>query len=398
MNQSRGSFVDVDELMRRVSLDDVCRFYGVPLDAIHRVGDEVRTRCFLNCGKNEPTGDRVLALKTDDVKRWCCHRYECSHKAGGNLVGLIDLVKPGEHMDGRPRGERFKAILTDLQQIAGGSPPPVRAADPAKRESAATEPPKSNVPLAESENERARGLVALQEKFVVDTATMNPAAASYFRTRPYLTPEVCRQWQVGYLPSNAGGDAAGGTMRGKIVYPIHNEAGQVLTWFGRDPDYEAKHAAWSRGNRDDREPQKVHFVKGFHRGLELFAQQRFATADVREAVQALRHLLVVEGPNDVIRLGALGVPAFAVCSNRITREQAEKVGRWCRELGVAAALLFDLDAEGETGAQQAVVELAQHCPVRFGWSRAMHAGRFAGRQPENLNDDEWPLLAERLLA
>jgi hypothetical protein len=337
-----------------------------------------------------------LALKTDDVKRWCCHRYECDHKAGGNLVGLIDLVKPGEHMDGRPRGERFKAILADLQQIAGGSPPPARPADFAKRETAVTEPPKVNVPLSESENERARGLVMLHDKFVADTATMNPAAANYFRKRPYLTPEACRQWHIGYLPCNAGGDSAGGTMRGKIVYPIHNEAGQVLTWFGRDPEFETKHAAWVSGGRQDREPEKVHFVKGFHRGLELFGQQRLAVADVREAVQGLRHLFVVEGPNDVIRLGAMGVPAFAVCSNRITREQAEKVGRWCRELGVIASLLFDLDAEGETGAQQAVVELAQHCPVRFGWSRAIDGGRFAGRQPETIGSDEWGYVLRTL--
>jgi len=80
------------------------------------------------------------------------------------------------------------------------------------------------LPLAESANERARGLVTLHDKFVADAATMNPAAAGYFRKRPYLTPEVCRQWQIGYLPRDTGGDTARGTMRGKIVYPIHNEA------------------------------------------------------------------------------------------------------------------------------------------------------------------------------
>src|SRR5436190_1895047 len=111
MNQPHSPFIDLDELMRRVSVEDVCRFYGVPLDTIHRVGEEIRTRCFLNCGKSEPTGDRVLAIKLDDAKRWCCHRYECEHKAGGNLLGLIDLMKPGQNMEGRPRGERFKAIV-----------------------------------------------------------------------------------------------------------------------------------------------------------------------------------------------------------------------------------------------------------------------------------------------
>ncbi len=61
----------------------------------------------------------------------------------------------------------------------------------------------------------------------------------------------------------------------------------------------------------------------------------------------------------------LAVPAFAVCSNRITSAQADKVARWCHELGVVAAVLFDGDVEGEAGAQQAVLELAKQCPVRL---------------------------------
>ena len=229
------------------------RYYGVAEQAIQRLGGEVRTRCFLNCSKTEPTGDRALSIKVDgDAKRWCCHRYECEHKQGGNLVGLIDLLKPGEHMNGRPRGERFKAIVADLKQIAGDSPLPAAAPAAIEPKPARVDPPKKNVLLAESENERARSVVNLHEKFVVDPAVMNPAAASYFRRRPYLTPEQCRKWKVGYLQNNTGG----GTMRGKIKYPIHDEAGRVLTFFGRDPQFEEKHAGWESSDRSEREPKK----------------------------------------------------------------------------------------------------------------------------------------------
>jgi len=130
-------------------------------------------------------------------------------------------------------------------------------------------------------------------------------------------------------------------------------------------------------------------VKGYHRGLEVFGQHRLAEPEVREAIQSLGHLLVVEGPSNTLRLDALNVPAFAVCSNRITRDQAEKIGRWCRELGVPAAVLFDCDAEGDAGGQQVAVELAQHCPVRLAWSQTMFDGRFKDRQPESLTEDEW---------
>ena len=47
---------------------------------------------------------------------------------------------------------------------------------------------------------------------------------------------------MGYLLRNAGGDSAGGTMRGKIVYPVLSERGELLTWFGRDAEFEEKGA------------------------------------------------------------------------------------------------------------------------------------------------------------
>lgn len=389
MNRPSRDLVNVDELIRRVSVEDVMRFYGVPLEMIHRVGDEIRTRCFLNCSKTEPTGDRTLAIKIDDpAKKWCCHRYECEHRRGGNLVGLIDLVKPGQHMDGRPRGERFKAILADLKQIAGGTPLSAQAAMPQHKAKPA-EPEKVNVPLEDNPNERVRAVVNLYEKLVVDPTLMSPPAASYFRRRPFLSEEILKKWKVGYLPFDTGGDSAGGTMRGRIIYPVHDERGRILTYFSRDPLYEEKHAAWKVTDRSEREPEKVHFVRGYHRGLELFGQHRLAESETREAVQALRHLLIVEGPNDVIRLDTLGVPSFAICSNRITTEQADKLAGWCRELGVIATVFFDNDAMGDTGAQQAVVELAQRCPVRLAWSRTMFDGRFQDRQPENLSLEEW---------
>lgn len=395
MNRPKHEFVNVDELSRRVSVEHVLAHFGLAHEIAYRVGNEIRTRCFLNCGKTEPTGDRVLAIQADDVKRWCCHRYECPHKQGGNLVGLVDLMLPGTNGNGRPRGERFKEVLRTLEQIGGATSGP--AASPARAEAPATAAPvAANVPLAESSNERARGLVNLHEKFILDPAAMHPSAASYFRRRPYLTPGLCAAWKVGYLAHDSGGDKSGGTMRGKVVYPVHDAQGRVLTWFGRDPQFEERWAAWQKTDRSDRAPEKFHFVKGYHRGLELFGQHRLAEPETRAAIQALGNLPVVEGPNDVLRLSALGIPALAACSNRLTCEQAEKIAVWCADLDVAAGLLFDLDPEGEAGQQQALVELAQRTPVRLCWSREMFGGRFKDRQPESLSDAEWTTIRDAL--
>jgi hypothetical protein len=228
MARDRQGYVNVDELMEQVSLEQVAAFYGVELPALTRVGQEVRTKCFFACGCSEETGDRALAIQVDHpAKVWRCHHYGCGR--GGNLVSLCDFLKGGEHANGKPRGERFKGILKDLQAMAGGEVR--RVVDQALPAEAVKTKQKAkvNVPLGESANERARGLTNLDGKFLVDVAAMNPAAASYFRKRPFLTPEVWGKWRMGYLPRDAGGDRAGGTMRGKIVYPILSGDGKVLT-------------------------------------------------------------------------------------------------------------------------------------------------------------------------
>jgi len=125
-------------------------------------------------------------------------------------------------------------------------------------------------------------------------------------------------------------------------------------------------------------------VKGFHRGLELFGEDVFR----REATaERLRDL--VEGDNDVMNLNALGVPAVAVCSNSVTDDQADKLAALAREFGGGTvSVMFDLDREGDNGAKQAVLALAERCRVRCFWTTNIAAGRFRGRQPESLSRQE----------
>jgi hypothetical protein len=379
--------------MPRIGLEQVAHFYGVSLPELHRVGAETRARCFLSCGRTKETGDRVLAIQENDpAKKWKCHEYGCGK--GGNMVSLCDLLKGGESAGGRPRGERFKEIAADLRAMAGGMsstdqpgiPPPV--ATPAE-----SELPKVNLPLAASENERARGLVDLDGKFLRDAASMPPAASAYVRRRPFLSPEVMRSWRVGYLPRDGGGDQSGGTMRGKIVYAYHSAEGKLLTWFGRDPEYEEKHRQWEATDRSGREPEKFHFVKGFHRGIELFGQERLREPAAAETLKKLG-LVVVEGPNDVIRLATLGVPSVGLCSNTISREQAASVAELAYEVaGGIVTVFLDCDSEGEKGMKQALGYLAQLVPVRLAWASTMHGGKFRGRQPESLTEPEWAEIA-----
>ena len=253
---------------------------------------------------------------------------------------------------------------------------------------------KPNVPLCRSDNERARALVNLDGRFVVEPEEMSPKAASYFRQRPFLTPEVCQKYRMGYLPRDAGGDRAGGTMRGKIVYAMRNEDGEVLAWAGRDPDYAEKHHKWLAGGRQGREPAKWTFPKGYHRGQEIYGQEEWNDETVEERIRELGVLLLVEGPNDRIALQEThGAPAYAICSNTITAHQAKKTADKACKLGVPIGVMFDCDVEGENGAKQAIWELAQQrACVRLPWFRSMQDGKFADRQPESLTEEEWKAI------
>lgn len=374
--------------MAQVPLERALAFYGVELPQMQRIGSEIRTRCFLTCGRHENTGDRAIAIQADHpAKIWHCYHAGCGK--GGNLISLCDLLKPGESGGGRPRGERFKEIVRDLQAMLAGDAAPTAvqaAAEPAQPVAPAKR--RGNVSLTESDNERARALVNLDEKFVVDVASMSPKAASYFRHRPFLTPEMCRKWRVGYLPRDAGGDHAGGTMRGKIVYPMMSEDGEVLTWFGRDPEHEGKEHEWIVGGKKGKEPEKYHFVKDFQRGLELFGQHRFGDEGFGERSRAVG-LFIVPGPNDVIALDVLGSSAVGLCGTTVTPEQTEKIAAFVREAGCVATVMFDCNAAGELAARVVVVALAQACPVRLAWSPQMHGGSFNGRRVDSLTPEDW---------
>src|SRR5205814_1277100 len=148
-------------------------------------------------------------------------------------------------------------------------------------------------------------------------------------------------------------------------YAYHSAEGKLLTWFGRDCDYEVKHQLWERGDRIGQEPSKFNFVKGFHRGIELFGQERLKSPDTPEKLRGLG-LVIVEGPNDVIRLSTLGVPAVALCTNTISREQAARAAELASDIaGGIVTVFLDCDEEGERGMKHCLGTLAQLVPVRL---------------------------------
>ncbi len=230
-------------------------------------------------------------------------------------------------------------------------------------------------------------LVTLDEHFVLDPSEMTPQASKYFRSREWMTPELCRAARCGYLPSSAKG-----LLRGHWVFGVLDEQGEPLCWVGRDLKFEEKHRAWDASGRQGDEPAKYRFPSKqfFRRKFELYGQEQISRAEHAEVLQRLG-LIVVEGFNDVLRLRQLSVPSVAIMSNRITKEQVAKVVTLAEQFaGGRISVMFDANPHGDEGAEDALWDLAQTgLDVKLVWSRSMFDGRFTDREPELLSPDEW---------
>ncbi len=313
---------------------------------------------------------------------------------------LTNSLPPG----GKLKGAEFKRVRDVL---AGTTTPPPSQSTLRSTTAPAEVPakPLRNIPLATNENEKARELVTLDEKFVTDVASMPPAAAMYVRRHPSLSLASMTKWRVGVLPQDGGGDKRGWSLRGQSLYPILAEDGQLLAWVARDPQFEMKEITFNQlppeARAKERKPAKHRFPVDFHRGLELFGQQasRLQEPGYREFI-ARHGVIVVEGFNDVIGLDSIGIPAVGIMSNKITEGQIEKIERFSKRLsGGKVVLLFDADEAGDEGAKEAAWQLLQRrLDVRLGWTQAMHGGAMNGRQPESLTREEWEqMIPQRVM-
>tara|TARA_R110002111_G_scaffold164386_3_gene230555 strand:- start:9528 stop:10748 length:1221 start_codon:yes stop_codon:yes gene_type:complete len=394
MAHNNRGYIDVDSLQQELIAGDdiverIASFYNVSLPALHKTQNETRLACIFACGKEQETGDRALSIKAkQDGAVFRCFQYGCTVR--GNLLNLMYLMKHNsEPAAGKLKGREFKEIASDLQSLVEGRPPEPKAETPSTRQSSTTESiddesPLVNSPLKDSENERARELVNLDDQFITDVAEMSPKAAAYVRKRPFMTPEIMKKYRCGYLPSNEKG-----LLRGHFVYGYPDADGNILTWFGRNLNYEDQHKKWQRSGDSSKEPQKFKFVKGFHRGQELLGEPQFRELATPEQIQQFG-IILVEGPNDVINLHTLGIPALAVCSNTVTETQVDKLATLANSIpGGHVSVMFDLDREGENGAKQTVLELAKRCCVRLGWTAKAAEGKFKGRQPESVTVEDW---------
>ena len=396
--RNSGYMNDVDELIAKTPLDVVLAYYRAEVPT--KSSGEHRMNCVFNESCHESQYSHLTVKIDDPINRIYCH--SCGVR--GNLLTLIHGLEHHQApAEGRLRGAEFKRAVEKLREIVGQNTSEVLAPTEPTKSTISKEsiddsplPELINVPLREHPKEAARALENLYEELIVDVEKMSPAAAKYVRQRPWMTPDLMKKWGVGWIPGN------GRSLFRKnyLVYTHRNEAGDVVSYSGRDLQFESKWDTWQKkGSITDKKPNKHRYVSGYHRGLELYGgfEKRLKTNEA-EASLRQRGLIIVEGMNDVLRLETLGAFAVGLGSNKATENQIAKMIELSNIYSDNRVVLMpDCDDEGESGFQELLWKLSeQHVNVKLGWSRNMQGFQRFCTEPEDLTIQEWNEIDKRI--
>ena len=305
-------------LRAEVSLTEVLDRYGVELV-------KLRTQCPLP-GHQGERKNKPFSVKEDGRAFHC---WSCGAK--GNVIEFVRLM---ERLDkasdaGKKLAEWFPA----------NGAKPTSEVKPEVRLPTTTvqEGPEQNVPLAEKFRKNGGGGWDGSLKHV------DPA-------HPYLVgrqfgAELCATFGIGFY----GGK---GSMSGRIVFPIHNVAGQLVAYAGRAVD--TTEPRWK-------------FPEGFHKGLEFFNLHRVEDA----------HVYIVESFWGVLALDRAGIPnAVAQMGRSMSQPQEKLLQRFER-----VTYLADPGGPGEEAGREIGARLL-HGPWRS--VRVI----FLPKQPDELTPDE----------
>ena len=344
-------FVSFDEVKSQVSIVDVLRKYGY-LDALQQKGNQLIGLCpFHKEGKERSPSFKVTPARNI----WHCFSGACPTGKGGDV---IDLVCAAERIPMAHRNSARRRAALLLQQwfgIATSSPPQAKETATSKsRHCKAMGGEEASDPAADQapEGEAATPETAAAEQQrapEADEPPSNPPLTFTFKyldpTHPYLleqglTDETVATFGLGY-------HAGRGIMHGRIVIPIHNEAGELIAYAGR----------WPGDDPPDGEP-KYKFPPKFHKSLVLFNLHR-ARAHAAEG------LIVVEGFfSGVLTLWQQGRRnVVAIMGSSLSDAQERLIVQTISGRG-RVLLAFDNDEAGKKGMAEAAARLTPQVFVR----------------------------------
>lgn len=307
------TWVDFKQLKADVAIEQVVTHYGVHLRRVG--GTELRGRCPLPTHSSSRSRDSFAVNIARNV--WSCRSLSCMQarggRPGGNILDFVALMQ----------GCSIRDAVLRLQNWSGAAPerfvlPRASRPDPVASE---------NPPL----------------RFVLQYVD---AGHPYLASRGVM-PKTVRTFGLGLYTGK-------GLLRGRIVIPIHNAAGELIAYAGRAID--------------GQEP-KYRFPAGFRKSLVLFSLHRAMAANASVVV-------VVEGFFDTIAVHQAGYPVVGLMGSTLSRQQADLLATHFHRV----VLMLDGDEAGRQGA----MDIAQRLGARMSVTVISLED---GRQPDQFSSD-----------
>jgi len=264
MTEAKKPWIDVNEIKRTVSIEKALARYGV-LDKLERKGSTLRG---LSPFRNEKTPSFFVNIERGIWNDMAGRPMVEGKEVPGNVVGLVMAFENCS----------FRDALLKLDELARL---------PADAAVATEAPGDSATSVASATQKRVEGVLSSEaptyEPFGKELKGLRYDVP--FLEQRGLSPERARYWGVGYCSR--------GMMKGRIVVPIKNRAGDIVAYIGRSL-------------KDDDPEGKWRFPKGFQKSQELFGADRLVRdPETREAVTKYG-LILVKGCFDAIFLAEKG--------------------------------------------------------------------------------------------
>lgn len=337
-----SNWVDFRTVKAAVSMQQVLDHYRIRLRKVNAT--YLRGKCPLPMHTSQGSGD---SFGVDLSKQaWACQSDSCVKARGGRKGGnVLEFVALKEGLTVRD------AALKLAEWFKVESPGP----EIGSTKTGATKPhPKPE--SAKPEEGNVEPIVEPNKPLTFALKGVDPTHA-YLKSRG-ISEETASHFGVGYF-------GGAGSMRGRIVFPIRNPAGELVAYAGR-----VINDSGDSGSNDPR----WKFPTGFRKSIELFGIQEAAESPV---------IALVESFWGVLALHQAGIPAVALMGRSMSVDQQALL----EPLGSASIILMlDGDEPGRTATAEIAIRLAREYFVRI-------ITLPGGRQPDHLKPDElWQLI------
>jgi len=321
-----SQWVDFAAIKASVEIEQVLEHYRVRLKHVRQ--DYLRGPCPLPMHGSEQSRESFGVDTGRNV--WACHSASCCQARHGKVGGnILDLVACMEACSIREAALQLRA-WSDMSRETGL---PDQLVSKGKRAGC-------------SQGELPRLPFTL-----------------WLRWHPYLEQRGIQRQTAAWF--GAGYYGGSGFLRGRMVFPIHDEGGELVAYAGR--------------RMDGREPRYL-FPPGFRKSQVVFNLHRAVQSAARQGGVAI----VVEGFFDCLKVHQAGYGnVVALMGASVSDRQSELLHTYFRELVV----MLDGDEAGRR-ASRALIKR---------WPEAFIAWVPAGWQPDQLSHDQIQRVLPRLV-